>query len=85
MHRKKKDHKHEIIMHYNATKSEADILDKLVREYNSTKSARHWPLKLFLNLIDVACVITYVLWMLKYPKMQQKKNNRRKLYLLSLG
>jgi len=35
-------------------------------------------LKLFLNLIDVACVITYVLWMLKYPKTQQKKNNRKK-------
>jgi len=27
-----KDHKPEIIKHYNATKSEVDILDKLVRE-----------------------------------------------------
>jgi len=42
-------------------------------------------LKLFLNLIDVACVNAFVLWMLEYSNWQQKKNNRRHLYLLSLG
>jgi hypothetical protein len=33
-----KDHKPEIIMHYNATKSGVDILDKLVREYEINKA-----------------------------------------------
>ena len=80
-----KDHKPEIIMYYNATKSAADVLDKLVKEYTCTRSATHWPLKLFLNLIDVAWVNAFVLWMLKYPNWYQKKNNRRRLYLLSLG
>jgi len=42
-------------------------------------------LKLFLNLIDVACVNAFVLWMLEYSNWQQKKNNRRHLYVLSLG
>jgi len=51
-----KDHKPEIIMHCNAPNSGVDILDKLVREYICTRSTRHWPLKLFHNLIDVACV-----------------------------
>ena len=56
-----KDHKPEIIMHYNATKSGVDILDKLVREHTCMRSTRRCPLKLFLSLIDVACVNAYVL------------------------
>ena len=32
-------------------------------------------LKLFLSLTDVACVNASVLWILKYPNWQQKKNN----------
>ena len=36
------------------------------------------------NLINVACVNLFTLWMLKYPNWQQKKNNQRRLFLLSL-
>ena len=64
-------------MHYNAIKSGADILDKLVRKCTCTRLTRRWPLKLFLNLIDVACV--------NASYWQQKKINRRRLCLLSLG
>jgi len=56
-----KDHKPEIITHYNATKSGVDVLDKLVREYICMRSTRRWPLKLFLSLTDVACVNASVL------------------------
>ena len=56
-----------------------------MREYICTRSTWCWPLKLFLSLIDVACVNAFVLWMLKHPNWEQKKNNRRHLYLLSLG
>ena len=59
-----KDHKPDIIMHYNATKSGGDILDKLVREYTCMRSTRCWPLKLFFNLIYVTCVNAIVLWVL---------------------
>jgi len=71
----KQYHKPEIIMHYNATKSGFHILDKLMREYTSTTSTRHRHLKLFLSLIAVTFVNAIVLWMLKYPNWQQKKNN----------
>ena len=54
-------------------------------EYTCVRSTRFWPLTLFLNLIDAALVNAFVLWMLKYPNWQQKDNNRRRLYLLSLG
>ena len=72
-------------MHYNATKSGVDILEKLVREKTCTRSIWCWPLTLFLNLTDVACVNVLVLWMLKYSNWQQKKNNNQRcLHLLSL-
>jgi len=74
-----KDHKFGIIVHYNSTNSGFDILDQLM------SSTRGWSLKLFVSLISVACVNAFVLWMLKYPDWQQKKNNRTHLYLLSLG
>ena len=76
-----KDHKCEI-MHYNATKSGDNILDKLVTEYTCMRS-RCWPLKLF-KLIDAVCGNAFALRMLIYPTWQQKKNNPRRLYLLSL-
>jgi hypothetical protein len=79
-----KNYKPEIIMYYNATKCGVDVLDKDVTEYTCTRSMRCWPLKLF-NLINVVKANVFVLWMLKYPNWQQKKNNRRRLYLLSLG
>jgi hypothetical protein len=69
-----KDHKPEIIMHYNATKCGVDILGKDVGEHTCMRSMRCWPLKLF-NVIDVVSANVFVLWMLKYPNWQQKKNN----------
>jgi hypothetical protein len=49
------------------------------------RSTRGWPLKLFFSLISVACVNAFVLRTLKYPNWQQKKSNRRHLYLPSVG
>ena len=51
--------KPEIIVHCNATKSGADDLDKLLKEYIHTRSARCWPWKLLLNLIVVCFVIHF--------------------------
>ena len=79
-----KNHKPEIIMHYNAIKCGVDVLDKYVWEYTCMRSMRCWQLKLF-NLIDVVSANVFVLWMLKYPNWQQRKNNRRRLCLISLG
>jgi hypothetical protein len=36
------DHKHEIIMHCNATDTGVDVLDKLVGEYTGTRSTVFW-------------------------------------------
>ena len=76
----KKDNTSEIIMHYNATKSGVDVLDKLVKEYVFTRSTRCWPLKLFLNLIAVACLNAFVLWILKYPNWPQNKKPKMAVF-----
>jgi hypothetical protein len=59
------DHKPKHIMHYNATKSGFDILDKLVREYTCTRSTSSRTLELFLILIAATSVNAFVPWMLK--------------------
>jgi hypothetical protein len=60
-----KDHIPKVTMHYNATKSGTDILDKLVTEYTCTRSTSSRNLELFLSLIAATCVRTFILWMLK--------------------
>ena len=60
-----KDYKLKVIMHYNATKSGCDILDKLVREYTYTRLTSHRPLELFLSSTAAVCVNAFVLWKLK--------------------
>jgi len=62
-----------------------DVQSKLVRECTCTSSTWRWHLKLLLSFIDVVCVNAYVLWVLKYPNWQERKNHRRHLYLLSVG
>jgi len=49
--------KPEITVQFNATKSGADNLDKLLKEYIHIRSARCWPWKLLLNLILVCFII----------------------------
>jgi len=62
-----------------------DVQDKLLRECTCTRLKLPWHFKLLLSFIDVVCVNACVLWMLKYPNWQERKNHRRHLYLLPLG
>ena len=79
------DKKPDIIIHYNETKSGVDNLDHLVRLYTSKRATRRWPLALFMNMLDVAGVAAYVLWVKQMPDWNQGKNNRRHLFLMKLG
>jgi len=51
--------KPEITVQCNATKSGADNLDKLLKEYIHIISARCWPWKLLLNLIVFSFIIYF--------------------------
>lgn len=79
--------KPDIILAYNKTKSGVDVLDKLVREYSCKRNTRRWPLRLFFNLIDVACYNAFVLWIIKNPEWKGDSSikYRRKLFLQDMG
>lgn len=79
--------KPEIILSYNATKSGVDVLDKLIREYSCKRATRRWPLRLFLNFLDIACYNAFVIWICKNPNWLNESSikTRRKSFLEDLG
>lgn len=79
------DMKPDIILHYNGTKGSVDTMDKLVNEYSVKRGTKRWPFVLFQNLIDIAGINAFALWMRKYPEWKTKEADRRRLFLLLLG
>ena len=78
------DKKTDIILHNNATKSGIDNLDHLVRIYTCNRATRRWPFTLFMNVLDVAGVAAYIVWMEQRPQWSNK-SNKRYLFLSCLG
>ena len=48
--------KPEIINFYNSIKAGVDTLDQLVRFYTVRRKTRRWPLTIFFNVLDIACL-----------------------------
>jgi len=79
------DRKPDIILHYNDTKSGVDNLNHLVRTYTCKRGTRRWPLCLFMNMLDVAAVAAYVIWMDQKPEWNRGKNTKRRTFLSELA
>lgn len=77
--------KPEIIAHYNDTKGGVDNLDRMIGEYTCQRQTRRWPYALFMNLIDIAAVNAFVLWIHLHPEWNKSYRERRRLFLLELG
>ena len=77
--------KPEIIIHYNKTKSGVDNLDHLVGLYTCKRKIRRWPMTMFFNIIDCACVAAYVTWTSKNPAWNQNNTSKRRLFLRELA
>jgi hypothetical protein len=77
--------KPEIILHYNNTKSGVDNLDHLVGLYSCKRKTRRWPMTLFFNIIDCACVAAYVTWTAKNSEWKQNNTHKRRLFLRGLS
>ncbi|XP_031336270.1 piggyBac transposable element-derived protein 4-like [Photinus pyralis] len=60
--------KPEIILHYNATKGAVDTLGKMVAEYSCNRQLKRWPAVLFMNLIDIAAINAFVVWIKLHPE-----------------
>jgi hypothetical protein len=54
-----------MILEYNRTKGGVDNADMFVREYSCTRCTSRWPLRLFMNMLDIRALNAFVIWMLK--------------------
>jgi hypothetical protein len=54
-----------LILEYNCTKGGVDNADKLVREYSCVRRTSRWPLRLFVNILDIGALNVFTIWMLK--------------------
>ena len=80
------DHKPKIILHDNATKSVVDNMDHLATIFSCKRKTNRWPMVLFYNMIDVAAIAAFVVWMTLHPDWAG--NNRkgcRRRFLKLLG
>ena len=54
----------ETIQYYNKSKEGVDVLDQMAR-YNTSKSfTRRWPVAVFFNILDCACINAYIIYCL---------------------
>ena len=78
--------KPEIILHYNSTKSGVDNLDHLATIYACRRKVNRWPVVLFYNVIDVAAIAAYIVWLCVNPEWKESEGKRRRaMFLRELG
>lgn len=55
------ENKPEIVLFYNRTKGGVDTLDQMSTTYSCSRRTRRWPLCVFYDMINIACVNAYVI------------------------
>lgn len=73
--------KPEIITFYNKTKCGVDIVDRMCRQYDVSRNSRRWPLTLFFNFLNIACINGVVIHQLN----NSNEKIIRRIFLQSLG
>ena len=53
--------KPETIEFYNKTKCGADVADQMARRYSVKAGTNRWPVAVFYNILDLACINAFVL------------------------
>uniref|UniRef100_UPI00358F5BBC piggyBac transposable element-derived protein 4-like isoform X1 n=1 Tax=Myxine glutinosa TaxID=7769 RepID=UPI00358F5BBC len=76
--------KPEIIQYYNRTKAGVDTMDQMVRTYSCKRKSRRWPVVLWHNVMDVACLNAYILFTLQHPHYLPNVTHKRRLFMKEL-
>lgn len=74
-----------MILEYNRTKGGVDNADKLIREYTCARRTSRWPLRLFMNILDIGALNAFIIWMSKNIDWNRGLKNRRYRFLLEIG
>ena len=54
----------ETIQYYNKSKMGVDVLDQMARYHTSKSSTTRWPVAVFFNILDCACINAYIIYRL---------------------
>lgn len=77
-------HKPEIIHYYNSVKGGVDNMDKMLTHYTTKRRTNRWPLAMFFNMIDIACLASYIIYSENNPD-NSKRTDSRRIFLKDLG
>ncbi|CAB0014424.1 unnamed protein product [Nesidiocoris tenuis] len=67
--------KPQIIHSYNATKGGVDTLDQLCSNNSCNRKTKRWPMCFFYNILNVACVNSYLIYKHNFFRRQEQKRN----------
>lgn len=73
------ENKPEIILYYNRTKAGVDTMDQLLSTYSSQRKTKRWPLAFFYNIVDIACLAAYKLYVKIKPERQCRRSFLKQL------
>ena len=54
----------ETIQYYNKSEVGVDVLDQMARYHTSKSSTKRWPVAVFFNILDCACINAYIIYCL---------------------
>ena len=64
----------ETVTFHNKTKCGVNIAGQMLRQYTVKTGTRLWPVAVFYNLLDLACINAYVLYKKKTGRAISRKN-----------
>lgn len=79
------DEKPAVIQYYNKTKGAVDVGDQMTRNMTVSRRSRVWTKKIFMELIDIACLNAFIVFTHVYADWRKTSNERRSLFLQSLA
>lgn len=79
-----KKQKPSIITFYNETKCGVDVMDQMVQTYSCKRQTRRWPMVLWYNILDVACLNAYIIFTSQHPDFHPKQSHKRRLFIKEL-
>lgn len=76
--------KPKMILDYNRTKGGVDRMDQMLSTYSTKRKTNRWPLAFFYNMIDVAALASYIIYMEHHQSLKTKSGSR-KVFLKDLA
>lgn len=67
--------KPQIILTYNQTKGGVDSFDQMCQSMNCGRKTRRWPLCIFYNMLNIACINAYVIYVHNFYRKQKEHQN----------